>query len=118
MEPIPAVADTTVIDNLLRDIFSGGKVRMLGTIRKPLLVAKDVGDLLGIHNISGSIKHYNDDEKTKGKVFTSHGMRDMTLLTELGLYRLLRKTHKLGTGVFYEWSYKIVKESRVGPNHD
>ncbi len=109
MEPIPAVADTTVIDDLLRDIFGGEKVRMLGTIYEPLFVAKDVGDLLGIRNITSSIKHYDDDEWTKGRVITSRGMREMTLLTEGGLYRLLGDTHKLKAGLFYKWACKTIR---------
>lgn len=67
------------------------KIRIYGTVEKPLFMAVDVEKLLGISDLN--IRHREFFEEnihyTKEKVPTYKGLKESILLTELGLYQAL-----------------------------
>ena len=82
------------ITELAKELFEGKETRIFGTIADPLFVADDIGKILGIKTIRTTINEYEEDEKSLATVNMSGGSRQMLLLTESGLYRVLFASRK------------------------
>ncbi len=114
----PEALGTAFIADLLKDVFNGKEVRILGTIDKPLFVAKDIGDILGIQNVRESIKDYGELERVVKQIYTPGGLQKAILLTERGLYRLLNSSNKPEAQPFQTWVGGVVEEVRLKGNYD
>ena len=62
-----------------------------GTYDEPLFRASDIGEILEMANIRASIIDYDDTERRVNTIDTSTGAKQVTFLTEKGLYKVLFK---------------------------
>jgi prophage antirepressor-like protein len=81
---------------------------------KPAFRAEDVGKVLGMVNIRPSIGKYDGDERVVIHVNTvdRNILRDVTFLTERGLYRLLMNSRKPIARPFQRWVAEVVETIR------
>lgn len=86
--------------------------RELRTVTQPdgsiWFVAKDVCDILGLDNVTNAVKRLDDDEAAlnKIKVRSEDGteqLRDMNLINEPGLYKLIFSSNKEQAKSFTRW---------------
>lgn len=83
-------------------------------------VAKDVTDALGIQNASVAlngntkrgIKGIPETEKGVCKTYTLGGEQNVAIISELGVYRLVFKSHKPEAEAFQTWVYEALKTLR------
>ena len=75
--------------------------------------ANQIGKILGIGNISESLKDFGEDERSLLFTETSFGIKETNFLTELGLYRLLGRSRKPIASTFQKWMIKTIKEIRI-----
>ncbi len=83
--------------------FHSKQVRIFGTHEKPLFVAKDVCDVLGLGNPSKALLGLDDDEKGITTSNTPGGNQEMLVVTESGLYSLIFKSRKPEAKAFKRW---------------
>lgn len=83
-------------DILERFIFENNKHRVdiLWENEKPLFKAADIGKILQIHNIHGSVSNFNMNEKVLRRAMTAGGKQKITFLTRSGCIRLIQRTRK------------------------
>ncbi|PNG99500.1 hypothetical protein TSOC_014720, partial [Tetrabaena socialis] len=81
-------------------------INIRGTEEDPLFPLDQIGQVLGIPNISESLNDFDEDElrvEQDGQHF----------LTEQGLYRLLGQSRKPVARPFQKWVLKVLKDIRV-----
>ena len=61
---------------------------------KPLWIAADVGEILGIANVRQNLAGFPEDEKGVCTVYTPGGLQQLQAVTEPGLYRLIFGSRK------------------------
>ena len=93
--------------------FSQRNVRILGTPDKPLLVAKDICDIIGIANSRDAVAQLDDDEKclidakalrsSVGNADTRISNQGMVCVNESGLYHLIFQSKKPEAKRFRKW---------------
>lgn len=69
----------------------------------PHWVAKDVCDILGLSDVSMSIKRLEDDEKLIQTLFVSGQNREVWVVSESGLYNLVFRSNKPEAKKFRKW---------------
>ena len=74
----------------------GKEVKIYGDFENPLFVAQDVADWLEYDksSINKMLVNVDKTEKLVGKIFRSGQNRDVTMLTEDGLYEVLMLSTK------------------------
>lgn len=102
---------------LVNQLFNGHNIRHTMDVENPLWVAADIGQLLGIKNISDSVVNFSPKEKRIATTRTNRGNRDMLLLTEGGLYRLLYNSRLPVAEIFREWVTEIIKNIRLNGSY-
>ena len=81
-----------------------GEVRVLADERgEPWFVAKDVCDILGLSDVSMSLKKLDEDEKLIQKLFVSGQYRNIWLINESGFYSLVLRSNKPQAKKFKKW---------------
>lgn len=83
--------------------YEGAEIRTLLKDGEPWFVAKDVCDVLGLADVSMSVRNLDDDEKGTSNVCTPGGSQEMTVITESGLYTLIMKSRKPEAKKFRKW---------------
>ncbi len=89
------------------------KINIQGTLDEPFFQANQIGKILGIGNISESLKDFGEDERSLLFTETAFGIKETNFLTELGLYRLLGRSRKPIASTFQKWMIKTIKEIRI-----
>jgi prophage antirepressor-like protein len=89
-----------------------------GTYHEPLFRASDIGEILEMGNIRSSIQYFNDDERCVHTMDTSTGPKQVTFLTEKGLYKVLFKSRKSIAEKFQNWVCEVIKEIRLNGIYD
>jgi len=89
-----------------------------GTVDNPLFRASDIGEILEISNIRTSIQHFDDSERHVHTMDTSTGAKQVTFLTEKGLYKVLFKSRKPIAEKFQNWVCEVIKEIRLHGLYD
>ena len=89
-----------------------------GTYHEPLFRASDIGEILEMANIRSSIQYFNDDERCVHTMDTSTGPKQVTFLTEKGLYKVLFKSRKSIAEKFQNWVCEVIKEIRLNGIYD
>lgn len=74
-----------------------------GTYTNPLFRASDIGEILEMGNIRTSIQNFDDTERHVHSMDTSTGPKQVTFLTEKGLYKILFKSRKPIAEKFQNW---------------
>ncbi|MBF1333141.1 MAG: Bro-N domain-containing protein, partial [Leptotrichia sp.] len=92
----------------------GKEVKIYGDFENPLFVAQDVADWLGYDksSINKMLVNVDENEKLFGKIFRSGQKRDMTMLTEDGLYEVLMQSTKPNAKPFKKEVKQILKTIR------
>jgi len=88
-----------------------------GTYEEPLFRASDIGEILGISNIRVSISKFNESQRCVSTTYTSTGPKEVTFLTEQGLYKVLFKSKKPIAEKFQNWVVEVIKEIRLTGNY-
>jgi prophage antirepressor-like protein len=89
---------------LSKQLFHGTEVRIFGTSDNPLFIAKEIGDILSIKNVRQVVNKFDADEiKGVCNVYTLGGNQQATLITEVGLYRLILKSKIPAAKDFRKW---------------
>lgn len=94
------------------------EILIKGTVDEPLFRASDIGEILEITNIRSNIKDFNDTERHVDTIYTSTGPKQVTFLTEKGLYKILFKSRKPIAEKFQNWVCEVIKEIRLNGVYD
>jgi len=78
-------------------------VRIFGTPDAPWFCAADVGTVLGLTNIRMSLDCVDPDERRVSNTYTPSGTKEITIISEAGLYRLVFKSRKPQAKRFQKW---------------
>ena len=89
-----------------------------GTINDPLFRASDIGEILEMGNIRTSIQNFDETERHVHTMDTSTGPKQVTFLTEKGLYKVLFKSRKPIAEKFQNWVCEVIKEIRLNGVYD
>lgn len=91
------------------------KVTTYGDLENPLFLAKDVADWIGYDasSVNKMINNVDEDEKLNGIIFRAGQNREMTFLTEDGLYEVLMQSRKPIAKQFKKKVKKLLKDLRL-----
>jgi len=81
--------------------FNGQYLRVFGTDEKPMFLAKEVGEILGIKNIRQL--DFEPYEIRVCSIYTNRGSREATLLSESAVYKVIFKSRKEDAKIFQKW---------------
>ena len=84
-----------------------------GDYNNPLFRASDIGEILEMSNIRAHIVNFDDTERHVNSIDTSTGPKQVTFLTEKGLYKVLFKSRKPIAEKFQNWVCEVIKEIRL-----
>lgn len=88
------------------------KLRVYGDAKQPLLLARDVGILMGISNIKLQLKYYNSAEKVIGLYQLNNGKTSQVeFLTWKGFIRAASNSRSILSDLFREFIYELVAEA-------
>ncbi|SIP85821.1 BRO N-terminal domain-containing prophage antirepressor [Pacmanvirus A23] len=109
----------------INGFFNNLPIRIIGTPEEPFFYASDIGDILGIKQISTSIKNFDETEivtpeiRQRYNLITYQKYKNelrrndaVMLLTEQGVYRLILCTRSDIAKDFKNYIYKLIKDSR------
>lgn len=93
----------------------GQDFKVYGDFENPLFLAKDVAIWIGYDNssVNKMINKVDEDEKLNGLIFRAGQNREVTMLTEDGLYEVLMQSRKPIAKSFKKEVKKILKEIRT-----
>lgn len=89
-----------------------------GTNENPLFRASDIGLILEISNIRSSTMEFDETEKVTRTANSSTGEKQVTFLTEKGLYKLLFRSRKPIAEKFQNWLCVVLNEIRIKGSYD
>ncbi len=85
------MSDLQILDE--RSLFNKA-FRIYGTPEEPLFLAKDVAEWIEHSNTTEMVRGIDDDEKLNSTILSSGQNREVTFLTENGLYEVLMQSRK------------------------
>ena len=94
------------------------EITIKGSYEEPLFRANDIGEILEMGNIRSSIQNFDNTEKHVHSMDTSTGPKQVTFLTEKGLYKVLFRSRKPIAERFQNWVCEVVKEIRLNGVYD
>ena len=89
------------------------QVQISGTYENPLFRASDIGNILGLKQLTKQTSDLFSDEKVILKADTLGGSQNTIFLTELGLYKIIGRSKKPIASLFQKWVFNIIKEIRI-----
>ena len=92
----------------------GFDFKVYGDADNPLFLAKDVAKWIEHSNPTEMVKNIDEDEKLNSTIFSGGQKREMTFLTEDGLYEVLMQSRKPIAKEFKKKVKEILKELRKG----
>lgn len=93
--------------------FNEHKITVYGTQDKPLFMAAEIGDLLGIQNIRQNLANIPAEWKMYMKHTSSTTGQNVTMITEQALYKLVFRSNKPFADEFTNKVCEILKEIRT-----
>lgn len=90
----------------------GGEFTIYGTPDDPLFVAKDVAEWIGHSNPTEMVRTVDPEEKLNSTILSGGQRREVTLLTEDGLYEVLMQSRKPIAKQFKKQVKRILKDIR------
>ena len=75
-------------------------------------VATDIAEALGHRDAKNAIRILKDKYKSTHKVSTNKGSREVAILNEKGIYRLIMRSNKPEAEEFQDFVYETIKELR------
>lgn len=91
----------------------GQEVTTFGDLENPLFLAKDVANWIEHTHTTRMLESVDDDEKLNGVIFHAGQNREMTFLTEDGLYEVLMQSRKPVAKEFKKKVKKLLKDLRL-----
>lgn len=89
---------------LAKQIFQNREVRIFGTSERPLFIASDIGEILGLTNVRASIAKFENYKKDAVNVVDTIGReQSVVALTEAGVISLILKSKKPIAKQFERW---------------
>jgi prophage antirepressor-like protein len=79
------------------------QLNIYGTFDEPLFMAQEIGSILKMSNINEQIRLIDSDWTRIRKTDRKGGAREMTFLTEPGLYYLIMRSNKPEAKSFQKW---------------
>lgn len=111
---------------VINQFFNEHPIRIIGTPDEPAFYASDIGDILGIKQVSVSIKNFDETEivmpdtrRRLGLVtyykYKEEMRRDdrIALLTEFGVYRTIINSRSAYAAEFKKHIYTVIKNARL-----
>lgn len=91
------------------------EITTYGDLENPLFLAKDVANWIGYDNssVNKMISRVDEDERLNGIIFRAGQNREMTFLTEDGLYEVLMQSRKPIAKQFKKKVKKLIRELRL-----
>ena len=83
-------------------------IRVFGTKKNPLFLAKDIGILLGISAINITSKSFSSDEKIDGFIQVNNKNKKVIFLTRYGLYRCFYASRSPLSGLFRKYICDLI----------
>lgn len=93
--------------------FGEHKLNIYGTQDKPLFLAKELGELLGLANIRENLRHLPEDWKISMKLTSSSTGQNATFITEQAVYKLVFRSNKPFADEFTNKVCDVLKEIRL-----
>jgi prophage antirepressor-like protein len=85
-------------------LFEKNKIRIFGNFDKPLFVAKDICDVLGLSNITEALKHIPEKWMSSLPIKTlTRGTQTMIVLQEPAVYQLIMRSNRPIAQTFREF---------------
>ena len=97
------VEDNQIVDKFTFDGPFGKLTALVDKDNNPLFIAKQVCNVLGLSDVSMSLKKLDDDEKLIQKLFVSGQYRKIFLVNESGFYNLVLRSNKPQAKKFKKW---------------
>lgn len=91
----------------------GQEITTYGDIENPLFLAKDVANWIEHSHTTRMLETVDEDEKLNGVIFHAGQNREMTFLTEDGLYEVLMQSRKPVAKQFKKKVKKLIKDLRL-----
>ena len=91
------------MDKLITFKFSDAEIRVLHIDDSPWFVAGDIATILGYRDATAGLRMVPNLHKGTHSVCTNRGPRDMTIIDEPGLYRLILRSQRPEAEPFMEW---------------
>ncbi|MDY3960197.1 ORF6C domain-containing protein [Romboutsia timonensis] len=91
----------------------GFEVSVYGDLENPLFLAKDVANWIEHTHTTRMLESVDEDEKLNGVIFHAGQNREMTFLTEDGLYEVLMQSRKPIAKVFKKKVKTLLKDLRL-----
>ena len=82
--------------------FEDKQIRVLGSYTEPWFVAKDICDILGLKNVTESLKNIPIKWKTSETLRASYNSQNMNIISEPAVYKLIMRSNKLIAQKFQE----------------
>ena len=92
----------------------GFDFKVYGDIDNPLFLAKDVANWIEHSTATEMVKNIDEDEKLNSTIISGGQKREMTFITEDGLYEVLMQSRKPIAKEFKKKVKEILKELRKG----
>lgn len=102
--------DLKVLDE--REVL-GKEFKMYGTKENPLFLAKDVANWIEHTHTTRMLERVDEDERLNGIIVHAGQKREMTFLTEDGLYEVLMQSRKPIAKAFKKEVKQILKQIRM-----
>lgn len=93
--------------------FQDKKIRVYGTVEKPLFLLKNVAEVFNIVSINSHIQDFDESEKILQDLQTRGGIQKHTFLTEIGFYKFIMRSRKRKSIEFQKWLFTILRELRL-----
>lgn len=95
-----------VVENDVMKIFQNndfGEIRVVGINNEPYFVAKDIADILGYSDTNKMTTRLDEDEKLNRQISGLGQPREMTIISESGLYNAVLGSQKPEAKKFKKW---------------
>jgi len=83
--------------------YNAQSIRTVNIDGQVWFIAKDVCDVLGLSDVSMSLQKLNENQKLIQKLYVSGQNRDVWLINESGLYKLILRSNKKEAEKFQDW---------------
>lgn len=90
----------------------GREIKIYGSVEKPLFLARDVANWLGISNPRDMITPLDDEEKGLVSTDTPGGIQQVSAITEDGLYEVIMQSRKPIAKEFKKGIKQMLREMR------
>jgi prophage antirepressor-like protein len=104
---------TNLQENAVPQVFNfeGNNVRIIDRKGEPWWVLKDVCDILGLTHTTNTAQKLKEDELNVVQLHSGGQLRDMSIINEKGLYRVIMRSDKPDAERFQDWVFGEVLPS-------